>query len=100
MTQIVHTLSRDLRTQLAEHRPQIRRHLLAMVHDAETAEDLTQETYGRALAQLDSLRDPRAGLAWLYRIATQHGPRSVSPQDAVHRPARRDHDRRGRGRVG
>ena len=31
---------------------------------------MTQETYGRALAQLDSLRDPKAGLAWLYRIAT------------------------------
>jgi RNA polymerase sigma-70 factor (ECF subfamily) len=60
----------DLQTRLAEYRPQIRRHLLAMVHDAEAAEDLTQETYGRALAQLGSLRDPKAGLAWLYRIAT------------------------------
>ena len=60
----------DLRTQLAEYRPLIRRHLLAMVHDPEAAEDLTQETYGRALARLDSLRDPKAGLAWLYRIAT------------------------------
>jgi RNA polymerase sigma-70 factor (ECF subfamily) len=41
-----------------------------MVHDPEAAEDLTQETYGRALAQIESLRDPKAGLAWLYRIAT------------------------------
>ena len=55
---------------LAAYRPQIRRHLLAMVHDPELAEDLTQDTYGRALAQLGSLRDPQAGLAWLYRIAT------------------------------
>lgn len=70
MAVIAETIAPDLRTQLAEYRPQIRRHLLAMVHDAETAEDLTQETYGRALAQLDSLRDPKAGLAWLYRIAT------------------------------
>lgn len=60
----------DLRTQLAEYRPQIRRHLLAMVHDAEVAEDLTQETYQRSLAQVASLRDPKAALAWLYRIAT------------------------------
>jgi len=70
MAEIAEALAPDLRTQLAEYRPQIRRHLLAMVHDAEAAEDLTQETYGRALARLDSLRDPKAGLAWLYRIAT------------------------------
>ena len=49
MTEVAAPTS-DLRTQLAEFRPQIRRHLLAMVHDAEAAEDLTQETYGRALA--------------------------------------------------
>lgn len=70
MAQIADMLVPGLAARLAEYRPQIRRHLLAMVHDAETAEDLTQETYGRALARLDSLRDPQAGLAWLYRIAT------------------------------
>jgi RNA polymerase sigma-70 factor, ECF subfamily len=70
MVQIVEAPAPDLPTQLAEYRPLIRRHLLAMVHDPEAAEDLTQETYGRALAQVDSLRDPKAGLAWLYRIAT------------------------------
>lgn len=70
MTQAIEAAGPDLRTQLAEYRPQIRRHLLAMVHEPETAEDLTQETYERALARLDSLRDPKAGLAWLYRIAT------------------------------
>jgi RNA polymerase sigma-70 factor (ECF subfamily) len=70
MTQVIEAAGPDLRTQLAEYRPQIRRHLLAMVHEPETAEDLTQETYERALARLDSLRDPKAGLAWLYRIAT------------------------------
>ena len=70
MADIAEVLATDLRTQLAGYRPLIRRHLLAMVHDPEGAEDLTQETYGRALAQIDSLRDPKAGLAWLYRIAT------------------------------
>ncbi len=70
MAQLVETLTPGLPARLAEYRPQIRRHLAAMVHDPELAEDLTQETYGRALAQLASLRDPQASLAWLYRIAT------------------------------
>jgi RNA polymerase sigma-70 factor (ECF subfamily) len=70
VTEIAEALAPDVRTQLAEYRPLIRRHLLAMVQDTEAAEDLTQETYGRALAQVGTLRDPKAGLAWLYRIAT------------------------------
>ena len=70
MAEIAAPAGPDLHTQVAEYRPQIRRHLAAMVRDAELAEDLTQETYGRALARLDTLRDPKAGLAWLYRIAT------------------------------
>ena len=60
----------ELEARLAQYRPQIRRHILAMVRDAPEAEDLTQETYARALAHLDRLREPRAALAWLYRIAT------------------------------
>jgi RNA polymerase sigma-70 factor, ECF subfamily len=91
MAEIAAPVALDLGGQLAEYRPQIRRHLVAMVHDAETAEDLTQETYGRALAQLDSLRDPKAGLAWLYRIATNTAldrlrrkvPRTVPLDDVV-----------------
>ena len=70
MAEIAALAGPDLHTQLAEYRPQIRRHLLAMVRDPEAAEDLTQETYGRALANLDTRRDPKAGLAWLFRIAT------------------------------
>lgn len=91
MAEIAAPVGPDLRTQLAEYRPQIRRHLLAMVRDREAAEDLTQETYGRALAQLDSLRDPKAGLAWLYRIATntaldrlrKKAPTTVALDDVV-----------------
>ena len=41
-----------------------------MVHNAELAEELTQETYQRAINRVDGLRDERAALAWLYRIAT------------------------------
>lgn len=70
MALLTGALAPDLRTQLAGYRPQVERHLRAMVHDPDLAEDLTQETYGRALAQVDSLRDPKASLAWLYRIAT------------------------------
>jgi len=60
----------DLEAHLAQYRPQIRRHVLAMVRDAEEAEELTQEAYVRALASTEGLRDPQAALAWLYRIAT------------------------------
>jgi RNA polymerase sigma-70 factor, ECF subfamily len=55
---------------LVPFREQVRRHILAMVRDASEAEDLTQETYARALERSDELRDPQAALAWLYRIAT------------------------------
>ena len=91
MAEVSAPVGPDLRTQLAEYRPQIRRHLLAMVRDPEAADDLTQETYGRALARLDSLRDPKAGLAWLYRIATntaldrlrKRAPTTISLDDIV-----------------
>jgi RNA polymerase sigma-70 factor (ECF subfamily) len=51
-------------------RAQVQRHLLAMVGDKSLAEELTQDTYARALERIDQLRDPQAVLAWLYRIAT------------------------------
>jgi RNA polymerase sigma-70 factor (ECF subfamily) len=70
MAEIAEAPASDLPARIASYRPQILRHLAAMVRDPELTEDLTQETYSRALAQLDSLRDPQAGLAWLYRIAT------------------------------
>jgi RNA polymerase sigma-70 factor (ECF subfamily) len=55
---------------LAQYRARIQRHIRAMVRDADEAEELTQETFVRALAGAASLRDPQATLAWLYRIAT------------------------------
>lgn len=55
---------------LVPFRSQVQRHILAMVRDAAEAEDLTQDTYARALARIGQLRDPQAALAWLYRIAT------------------------------
>jgi RNA polymerase sigma-70 factor (ECF subfamily) len=57
-------------TLLVPFRAQVQRHLLAIVHDGSLAEELTQETYARALERIEQLRDPQAALAWLYRIAT------------------------------
>lgn len=49
----------------------IYRYLLSLVHDPAEAEDLTQDTFIRAYAHRDSLRDPNAVRGWLYRIATR-----------------------------
>lgn len=50
--------------------PRIFRYILSMVHDPVDAEDLTQETFLRAQSQKEFLRDPKAQIAWVYRIAT------------------------------
>ena len=57
-------------TRLLPFRAHVQRHILAMVRDRAEAEELTQETYARAFERVGQLRDPQAGLAWLYRIAT------------------------------
>ena len=61
-------LTREAR--LVPFRGHVQRHILAMVRDSSLAEELTQDTYARALERIDQLRDPQAALAWLYRIAT------------------------------
>jgi RNA polymerase sigma-70 factor (ECF subfamily) len=69
---------------------QVQRHILAMVRNQAEAEELTQDTYARALERICQLRDPQAALAWLYRIATtvaldrlrQHRPATI-PLDTV-----------------
>ncbi len=53
-----------------DYHDRIRRYLLGMVQDSAEAEDLTQETFLRAYARRESLRDPNAVRGWLYRIAT------------------------------
>lgn len=55
---------------LLPFRAQIQRHVLAMVRNEAEAEELTQDTYARALERIGQLRDPQAALAWLYRIST------------------------------
>lgn len=62
--------SARLEARLVPFRSQVQRHILAMVGDQAEAEELTQDTYARALERIGQLRDPKAALAWLYRIAT------------------------------
>jgi RNA polymerase sigma-70 factor (ECF subfamily) len=59
-----------LEDQLSTFRGRIFRYIRHLVRDRAEAEDLTQETLLRACARQDSLRDPAALPAWLYRIAT------------------------------
>ena len=60
----------DLGQVVLEYRPRIYRYLLSMAKDPDVAEDLTQETFLRALRGLGSLRDRAALVSWLYRLAT------------------------------
>lgn len=53
-----------------DHYRRVYGYVLSLVHDSTEAEDLTQETFLRACQHQDSLRDPQALTAWLYRIAT------------------------------
>ncbi len=53
-----------------DHRARIYRYLLSMARDPEVAEDLTQETFLRALRRLGTLRDRAALVSWLDRVAT------------------------------
>ena len=53
-----------------DHRARIYRYLLSMARDPDVAEDLTQETFLRALRGLGALRDRAALVSWLDRVAT------------------------------
>lgn len=46
-------------------------YVLNLVHNPSEAEDVTQDTFLRAYAHRDSLREPNAVRGWLYRIATR-----------------------------
>ncbi|MBZ5556502.1 MAG: RNA polymerase sigma factor [Acidobacteriia bacterium] len=55
---------------LHPHRPAIARYVRRLVRDRAEAEDLTQETFVRAIRDRATLRDDAALLSWLYQIAT------------------------------
>jgi RNA polymerase sigma-70 factor, ECF subfamily len=60
----------DRAAQLVQYRPRVYRHLLALTRDPALADDLTQETFLRAVSHIGQLREHDAALGWLYRIAT------------------------------
>jgi RNA polymerase sigma-70 factor (ECF subfamily) len=60
----------DLAEVVRDHRSRIYRYLLSMARDPDVAEDLTQETFLRALRGLGALRDRTALVSWLDRVAT------------------------------
>jgi RNA polymerase sigma-70 factor, ECF subfamily len=70
MADIAQPVPDSLEARLLAYRPQIERHIRALVRDRADAEELTQDSYARALDRIEELRDPQAALAWLYRIAT------------------------------
>jgi len=70
MAEIAQPVPDGLEARLLAYRPLIERHIRALVRDKADAEELTQDSYTRALLRIDELRDPQAALAWLYRIAT------------------------------
>jgi RNA polymerase sigma-70 factor, ECF subfamily len=70
MVRAVDVASPTREARLVPFRAQVRRHIFAMVRDPAEAEELTQDTYVRAVERIGQLRDPQAALAWLYRIAT------------------------------
>ena len=53
-----------------KYHDRIYRYILGMVRSRAETEDLTQETFLRALGAEGSVRDPGAVRGWLYRIAT------------------------------
>jgi RNA polymerase sigma-70 factor, ECF subfamily len=54
----------------ASYAPAIVRHLERMTHDRETAEDLVQETFIKALREPGQLASVENARAWLFRVAT------------------------------
>jgi RNA polymerase sigma-70 factor, ECF subfamily len=70
MADIGQPVPESLEARLLAYRPQIERHIRALVRDRADPEELTQDSYARAFQRIDELRDPQAALAWLYRIAT------------------------------
>ncbi len=54
----------------SRHREMIRRHLLRIVRNGDTADDLVQETFVRVWTHAEQWDARGAGKAWLLRIAT------------------------------
>lgn len=53
---------------LVENHRAFLRFLERRVHSRETAEDILQDAFGRALTRVDTLRDDESAVAWFYRL--------------------------------
>ncbi len=77
----------------AEYEPSLRRRLAAFVRDEATAQDLTQETFVRLLAEVRADRVPENMGGWLWRVghnlATSRG-RRIAVADRHQRELVRD----------
>ena len=58
-----------LRHQIVAHLPRLRRFAYALTGDADSADDLVQETCARALSRLDQWRPGTRLDSWMFRIA-------------------------------
>src|SRR6476661_6061338 len=58
----------ELRELVDAHYEALYRYAYRLTGSAADAEDLTQETFGKALARLGQLREPDKAKGWLYRI--------------------------------
>ena len=72
-------ITRIMEATYAEFEPSLRRRLTAFVRDEATAQDLTQETFVRLLAEVRADRVPETMGGWLWRVghnlATSRGRR-------------------------
>ena len=72
-------ITRIMEAAYAEHEPSLRRRLTAFVRDEATAQDLTQESFVRLLAEVRLDRIPENMGGWLWRVghnlATSRGRR-------------------------
>ena len=59
----------QLRHQIVAHLPRLRRFALALAGDADSADDLVQETCTRALSRLDQWQHGTRLDSWMFRIA-------------------------------
>ena len=73
---------------VAKYHARLYTHIYGRVKDAETAEDLTQETWLRAFRAISSFRGNSAFYSWLYRIAenvcTDHFRRQKYNTEPLH----------------
>lgn len=52
-----------------EFQPRLRYYLRCLDHSGDLVDDILQDVWVKAIDKIGSLRDPRAFVAWLYRIA-------------------------------